>query len=128
MPFKDEIDKLIKEGKVGQAMKLESKRQLQAMGRTGGAPNIMSLMGVLARARKNAPDKPDKDEPEKEDPPLPPLVDNGVDYASGRPKSNSWSDIVAFNFPKGAGKQYKDGGLVRGGGCAAKGRGRGRIV
>lgn len=123
MPFKDEIDKLIKEGKVGQAMKLESKRQLQAMGRTGGFPNVMSLMAVLARARKNAPD-----EPPKEDPPLPPLVDNGVDYASGRPKSNSWSDIVAFNFPKGAGKQYKDGGLVRGGGCAAKGRGRGRIV
>lgn len=128
MAFKDEINKLIKEGKVKDAMELESKRQLQARGRTGGAPNIMSLMGVLMRARKNAPDKPDKDEPDKEDPPLPPLLDNGVDYANSRPKSNSWPDIIGFNFPKGAGKQYKDGGLVRGGGKAVKGRGRGKMV
>ena len=63
------------------------------------------------------------DDPEKEDPPLPPL-----DPTSGRPASNNWPDIVKFYFPKGAGTQYKDGGLVRGGGCAAKGRGRGKIV
>jgi hypothetical protein len=45
-----------------------------------------------------------------------------------RPKSNSWPDIVANYFPKGAGTQYKDGGLVRGGGKAVKGRGRGKFV
>ena len=47
---------------------------------------------------------------------------------TARPKSNSWPHIVEFNFPKGAGKYYKDGGLVRGGGKATKGRGRGRMV
>lgn len=67
--------------------------------------------------------------PDKEDPPLPPVDDDtDVDPSMGRPKSNSWPDIVAFNFPKGAGKYYKDGGLVRGGGKAVKGRGRGKIV
>lgn len=45
-----------------------------------------------------------------------------------RPKSNSWPDIVANYFPKGAGTQYKEGGLVRGGGKAVKGRGRGKFV
>lgn len=58
--------------------------------------------------------------------------------------SNEWSDIVAHYFPKGAGNYYKeggkvsrskpasqtyaDGGLVRGGGKAQRGRGRGRMV
>ena len=74
-----------------------------------------------------------KDEPKIEDPPLPPS-DGGSGGSGGttptdsRPKSNSWPDIVAHYFPKGAGTQYNEGGLVRGGGCAAKGRGRGKIV
>jgi len=64
----------------------------------------------------------------------PPPVDDGNGGGGGnapligRPKSNSWEDIVAFNFPDGAGKYYKEGGLVRGGGKAVKGRGRGRMV
>lgn len=67
--------------------------------------------------------------PDKEDPELPPTDGDGDTESSiGRPKSNSWPDIVAFNFPTGAGKYYKDGGLVRGGGKAVKGRGRGKIV
>lgn len=69
-----------------------------------------------------------KDKPEKEDPPLPPTDGGTITPASGKPKSNSWPDIIAFNFPEGARKQYKDGGLVRGCGAATKGRGRGRIV
>lgn len=72
--------------------------------------------------------KPKPKPPEKEDPPLPPLDDENVDPSLARPKSNSWPDIVAFNFPKGAGKYYRDGGLVRGGGKAVKGRGRGKMV
>lgn len=68
------------------------------------------------------------DEDDKEDdgsgdgapPPVTPEV--------ARPKSNSWPDIVANYFPKGAGTQYKEGGLVRGGGKAVRGRGRGKFV
>lgn len=93
-----------------------------------GAYVPYSLMfGMLGAGKKK------KDEPKIEDPPLPP-TDGGSGGAGdtpttdSRPKSNSWPDIVAHYFPKGAGTQYKDGGLVRGGGCASKGRGRGKIV
>lgn len=68
------------------------------------------------------------DEPDKEDPPLPPVDPPAPDSLSGRPASNNWPDIVKFYFPKGAGTQYKEGGLVRGGGAAQRGKGRGRIV
>lgn len=68
-------------------------------------------------------DKPDKEDPLPPSPPPPP-----EDPASLRPASNNWPDIVKFYFPKGAGTQYKDGGLVRGGGKAQRGSGRGRIV
>lgn len=47
-------------------------------------------------------------------------------YVKGKPKSNNWSDIVGHYFPRGA-DNYKAGGLVRGGGVASKGRGRGRM-
>ena len=85
---------------------------------------IFGLMG--SRGKK-------KDEPKIEDPPLPPSDggsggSDGTTPTDSRPKSNSWPDIVAHYFPKGAGTQYNEGGLVRGGGCAAKGRGRGKIV
>ena len=69
-----------------------------------------------------------KDEPDKENPPLPPVEPPTEDPASLRPASNNWPDIVKFYFPKGAGNQYKEGGLVRGGGKAQRGSGRGRIV
>ena len=70
------------------------------------------------------------DEPKIEDPPLPPADggSGGTTPTESRPASNNWPDIVAHYFPKGAGTQYNEGGLVRGGGCAAKGRGRGKIV
>lgn len=68
-------------------------------------------------------DEPDKEDPLPPSPPPPP-----PDPASLRPASNNWPDIVKFYFPKGAGTQYKDGGLVRGGGAAQRGKGRGRIV
>lgn len=56
--------------------------------------------------------------------------------------SNDWEDIVDFYFPKGAGnyrdggkvkrskpaQTYAEGGLVRGGGKALRGRGRGKMV
>lgn len=56
--------------------------------------------------------------------------------------SNEWEDIVDHYFPKGAGnyrdggkvkrskpaQTYADGGLVRGGGKALRGRGRGKMV
>lgn len=56
--------------------------------------------------------------------------------------SSDWDDIVSHYFPKGAGnyrdggkvkrskpaQTYADGGLVRGGGKALRGRGRGKMV
>ena len=59
----------------------------------------------------------------------PPIIKPPIgDMPAGRPRSNSWPDIVAHYFPKGAGDYYSEGGLVRGGGKAQKGKGRGRIV
>jgi hypothetical protein len=95
-----------------------------------GAYVPYSLMfGLLGAGNKVKKD----DEPKIEDPPLPPADggsggSGGTTPAGSRPASNNWPDIVAHYFPKGAGTQYNEGGLVRGGGCAAKGRGRGRIV
>lgn len=44
-----------------------------------------------------------------------------------RPATNSWQDIVSAYFPKTGGNVYKEGGLVRGGGAAQRGRGRGKM-
>jgi hypothetical protein len=88
--------------------------------------NLSSVWGAI--------DKMDREKggggPETQDPlpPVPPVEPPSEDPASLRPASNNWPDIVKFYFPKGAGTQYKEGGLVRGGGAAQRGRGRGRIV
>lgn len=76
------------------------------------------------------------DKPEIEDPPLPPVDgdDNG-DGTGGTGGNTStsgavpkvWPAIVDHFFPNG-GTGYATGGLVRGGGAAQRGRGRGRIV
>lgn len=122
------LQELIDAGDVMGALSLEGKRQGRAIAGAGGKmfPNLLSIASIWGQARKNKADKP----PEKEDPPLPPTdgSGDGTTPTSAKPKSNSWPDIVAFNFPEGARKQYKDGGLVRGGGKATKGRGRGRMV
>lgn len=113
---KNPIQEAIKAGKVGQAMKLESKRQLQAMGRTGGAPNITSLMSVFAKARNNAADKKDNPDPTPDPNPTP----DPARYSG----SGDWSDIVKFHFqPK-----MKGGGLVRGCGVAKRGVKKARNV
>ena len=111
----------------------EFKKQFELGARTWkknggqGAYVPYSLMfGMLGAGKKAKKD----DEPKTEDPVLPP-TDGGSDgtpTTDSRPASNNWPDIVAHYFPKGAGTQYNEGGLVRGGGCAAKGRGRGKIV
>lgn len=41
------------------------------------------------------------------------------------PKSNNWADIVAAYFPP---SEMKAGGLVRGCGCAKRGKTRGKMV
>ena len=69
--------------------------------------------------------------PEIEDPPLPPTDGTGDGSGGGGISTASvpktWPAIVDHFFPNG-GTGYKDGGLVRGGGRAQKGRGRGKIV
>lgn len=76
----------------------------------------------------NKPKPKPKPKPPKPEDPLPPTDDEDPKPEAVKPKSNSWVDIVAANFPSGAGKYYRDGGLVRGGGKAVKGRGRGKMV
>lgn len=43
------------------------------------------------------------------------------------PKSNKWSDIVGAYFPGYTSTTMKAGGLVRGNGCAKRGRGKGTM-
>ena len=101
--------------------------------RNSSGPGVYVPWGLLLGKGGLGIGKKTTTEPEKEDPPLPPVDSGsggsgGANTAESRPKSNNWPDIVAHYFPKGAGTQYNAGGLVRGGGCAAKGRGRGKIV
>lgn len=110
---KNPIEQAIEDGDRKKALKLELKRQALAMRRTGGAPNIMSFMSVFSKARKNAPDREDDSDPTPDPPPTP-----------TKPTSNNWEDIVGHYFPK---KTMKDGGLVRGGGVAQRGKGRGKM-
>lgn len=93
-----------------------------------GFNSSVSQMPVKKQFKKPKPKPDDPTTPPPTDDPTNPPNPNDPTQATARPKSNSWPDIIKFNFPKGAGKQYKDGGLVRGGGKATKGRGRGRFV
>jgi len=77
-----------------------------------------------------------KKKPAIEDPALPPTDGTGGGTTTPKPAApkpergpvpKDWAGIVNHFFPSG-GNVYKAGGLVRGGGCAAKGRGRGKIV
>lgn len=102
----------------------------------GGSGSYWNGLTALDAAMKGG--KGGGKKPQIEDPPLPPTDGNGDGSGDGsgggttstltKPKSNNWPDIVSFYFPEGARTQYKAGGLVRGGGAATKGRGRGRIV
>lgn len=118
----------------------ELKRQLDAGAGSGGKMfGLSGLMNSTEPGFQNRLKYPNgrpggggggkEDDPEVEDPELPPTDDTGggTTPSIGRPKSNSWPDIVGFYFPEGAGNYYKDGGLVRGGGKALRGRGRGRM-
>ena len=79
---------------------------------------------------------PAQKKPNIEDPALPPTDGTGggttaptptAAKAESGPIPTDWAGIVNHFFPRG-GTGYKDGGMVRGGGCAAKGFGRGKIV
>ena len=94
-----------------------------------GAYVPYSLMfGLLGYGGKGKKDDNDGNEDDNDDGGSGDTAPPPVTPEATRPKSNSWPDIVANYFPKGAGTQYKDGGLVRGGGRAVKGRGRGKFV
>jgi len=79
---------------------------------------------------------PGKKNPQIEDPALPPFDSTGTPPPAGgtstpqpapQPYMNKdWSKVVSHYFPET--ERMKDGGLVRGGGCAVKGSGRGKIV
>lgn len=106
---------------------------------TTGEPNARMPIGGFRPDPKNKSifgRKPPVKKPEIEDPPLPPSDDTDTPTspppaspppATSGPVPTQWPEIVDYFFPNG-GTGYKDGGLVRGGGAATKGRGRGRIV
>lgn len=117
MSYKDLIEQAIEDDDRKKALKLEAKRQAAAKAAAGGHafPNVMSYMSIFARTSGKKKDKePDKPDDPTPDPPLTPT----------KPTSNNWEDIVGHYFPK---KTMKDGGLVRGGGVAQRGKGRGKM-
>jgi hypothetical protein len=76
---------------------------------------------------------PGKKNPQIEDPALPPFDSTGTPLPTSAPQpapqpymNKDWSKVVSHYFPETEG--MKAGGLVRGGGCAVKGSGRGKIV
>lgn len=91
--------------------------------RKGGSKGIFASFGDEKIGGFGAGDGGGEgDEPDKENPPLPP-VDPEVNPDGSR--RDVWEDTVGFYFPKVG---MKEGGLVRGGGKAQRGRGRGRMV
>lgn len=114
---KNPIEQAIEDDDRKKALKLELKRQARAISAAGGKAfiNPISIMSVFARTSGGKKDKePDKPDDPTPDPPLTPT----------KPTSSNWEDIVGHYFPK---KTMKDGGLVRGGGVAQRGKGRGKM-
>jgi len=90
-----------------------------------------AVNGSVAGANKDprfSKKPPGKKNPQIEDPALPPTGSTGTPkQPAPQPYMNKdWSRVVSHYFPETEG--MKDGGLVRGGGCAVKGSGRGKIV
>ncbi len=140
------------DGKFADYIKNRPQRTDRAGRRNAAMPPLELLMGEFlgggltggrggngggsSFAKKKKPKPPGfpKPPPGDDDKPIkPPIGDNPIKppvapMPPSKPKSNSWPDIVAHYFPRGAGDYYNEGGLVRGGGKAQKGKGRGRIV
>lgn len=126
---KKTLQELIDEGDVMGSLKAGLKTQARGIAARGGKafPSLSSIASIWSQARNNAPAKPPKDPPPEDKP-------DDEDKALAKnpaivPRaSNSWADIVGSHFSDRNAKYYKEGGLVRGGGKAVKGRGRGKIV
>lgn len=121
---KKTLQELIDAGDVMGALKLEGQRQARAISAAGGKmfPNLSSIASIWSQARKNAPAKPTEDKPAEEE------KASSTSPAIVPRASNNWSDIVGSHFSDRGAKYYNEGGLVRGGGKAVKGRGRGKMV
>ena len=107
-------------------------RESVAAGNPRTGPNNNAAVNS-SRTSVAANKTPAEKKPNIEDPTLPPTDGTGGGTTTPTPTPTKgpvpkdWAGIVNHFFPNG-GNVYKDGGLVRGGGCAAKGRGRGKIV
>lgn len=122
---KKTLQELIDAGDVMGSLKSVLQAQARGIAARGGKafPSLSNIASVWAQARKNAPAKPPKEDekpPEEKAPAKNPAI---VPRAS-----NNWADIVGSHFEDRGGKYYNEGGLVRGGGKAVKGRGRGKMV
>lgn len=102
--------------KGSKALSAEIARQSKAGAGQGSMMfNLPAMFSAVDRAKKS---KGGGSSPVVE-PPLPPVTPQPV-------QPEDWEDIVGFYFPKKSG--MADGGLVRGGGQAQRGRGRGKMV
>lgn len=126
---KKTLQELIDAGDVMGALKSGLKTQARGIAARGNKafPSLSSLASIWSQARKNAPAKPPKDQP-PEDKPGEEEKNLTKNPAITPRASNNWSDIVGSHFTDRGAKYYNEGGLVRGGGKAVKGRGRGKMV
>lgn len=123
---KKTLQELIDAGDVMGALKSGLQTQARGIAARGNKafPSLSSLASIWSQARKNAPAKPPKDQPPEDD-----KEEKTAKNAAIVPRaSNNWVDIVGSHFADRGAKYYNEGGLVRGGGKAVKGRGRGKMV
>lgn len=131
----EKMEEAVEAGNVKKVLKLTGKNMLDAQARRPGS-FISPLFGIknISEVLKNRP--PSSKPPKEEDKPEADNDGPGKGPPNNQPKnpaitpraSNSWADIVGSHFSDRNAKYYKEGGLVRGGGKAVKGRGRGKMV
>lgn len=123
---KKTLQELIDAGDVMGALKSGLQTQARGIAARGNKafPSLSSLASIWSQARKNAPAKP----PKEGDKPAEEQKTPAKNAAIVPRASNNWSDIVGSHFEDRGAKYYNEGGLVRGGGKAVKGRGRGKMV
>ena len=119
----EKMEEAVAAGNVKDVLKFTGKNMLDAKARNPGALisplfGIHNIAAVLKNRKSTTP--PPEDKPDEEDKTQTPAITPRA--------SNNWSDIVGSHFTDRGAKYYNEGGLVRGGGKAVKGRGRGKMV
>ena len=119
------MEEAVTAGNVKDVLRLTGKNMLDAQARSPGSfisPlfGIQNIAAVLKNRKASSNSTPTTTSDAEGDSSKSPAI---VPRAS-----NNWSDIVGSHFTDRGAKYYNEGGLVRGGGKAVKGRGRGKMV